>query len=200
MKTELFLQLLKDSSLDLLHFAGKLQQQYSNIELETADGPGRWNTIQVLEHLNSYYRYYLPLIDQKLASSTTTAQAAYRPGWLGNYFTKSMLPKQGVVRNKMKAMKNHSPQPNQDPAKVQQEFLGWQRKLIELLDRAAGKDLEQIRITISIMRLVKLKLGDTFSFIIAHNERHQLQIEKLLQLPHSSFKLETGLVSAALID
>ncbi|MFT4024544.1 MAG: hypothetical protein QM664_12260, partial [Flavihumibacter sp.] len=103
MQTTTLLGMLKDSSLQLLDFTGNLQQQYSREALETPDGPGRWNCIEVLEHLNSYYRYYFPVIEQRMANAKATPQEEYKPGWLGGYFTRTMLPKNQAVGLKMKA-------------------------------------------------------------------------------------------------
>ena len=63
---------------------------------------------------------------------------------------------------------------------VIEEFLQHQRKLIYLLELAKNLDINSIRIPISLTPYIKLKLGDTFNFIIAHNNRHRLQIENIL--------------------
>ena len=67
---------------------------------------GSWSVAQVLEHLNSYGKYYLPLIEEKLKSKQGSNEY-FTPGLLGNYFTNSMLPKKGRVKNKMKSPAAH---------------------------------------------------------------------------------------------
>lgn len=171
---------LKKESLFLLDQIESIARQTPVELLETNDGPGRWNSLQVLEHLNTYYRYYIPAIAHQLDKSAHIPQQFFKPGWLGNYFTKTMLPKGGKVTNKMKAMKSHSPIGHLEAALVLKEFLDWQRKLVELLTRAEQADLNRIKIPITISRYIKLKLGDVFGFIVAHNQRHFVQIENLL--------------------
>ncbi|MBC6490478.1 DinB family protein [Flavihumibacter stibioxidans] len=149
--------------------------------LEMNDGMGRWNTLQVLEHLNTYYRYYLPRIETLLEKSATGPNQYFKPGFLGNYFTRTMQPRNGRVANKMKAMKNHSPSPELDGRLVISEFLQWQRKLGLLIERSENVNLNKIRVPISIAPFIKLKLGDVFAFIVAHNNRHWVQIENLLE-------------------
>ncbi|MBZ5859493.1 DinB family protein [Flavihumibacter profundi] len=182
--SSVLLRELSNESLVLLEDITQIAEQTSPDLLETNDGPGRWNTLQVLEHLNSYYRYYLPLMEHKMELSTKHAQPLFKPGWLGDYFTRSMLPKNGTISNKMKAVKSHSPNPKLNSSHVIGEFLQWQRKLVHLLHLAERCDLNAIRIPISISPFIKLKLGDVFRFIIAHNQRHQVQIGKLLNLVH----------------
>jgi hypothetical protein len=143
---------------------------------------GKWSVAQVAEHLNSYGRYYLPLIQQGLKQSTYPANASFKPGWLGDYFVKSMLPKEdGRIPNKMNAPKNHRPSPYVDSFTVLNEFMNQEKLLLELLQQARNSDLNKIRIPISIAKFIKIKLGDTFRFLIAHHQRHFVQVSNTLQ-------------------
>ena len=142
-------------------------------------GPGKWSVIQVLEHLNSYGNYYIPALQAGLARDIP-ATAMFKSGWLGNYFTNSMLPKEGEVKNKMKAPKNHQPSFHADAKPVIEKFLQQQHQLLELLEKARRKNIGKIRIPISLAKFIKLKAGDTFRFLIAHEQRHFVQIKNTL--------------------
>ena len=179
-KSAILLQQLMESSISLLEDISRLEEYTGTGQLEMNDGEGRWNILQVLEHLNSYYAYYLPIIEKKSASANATPRIDFTPGWLGTYFTNMMQPKDGTIKNKMKAFSNHIPPPRLEAGKVIEEFLQHQRKLIYLLELAKNLDINSIRIPISLTPYIKLKLGDTFNFIIAHNNRHRLQIENIL--------------------
>lgn len=148
--------------------------------------PGKWSVIQTLYHLNSYGRYYLPAIEKAMQESKAS-QEWYTPGWLGNYFTNMMLPKNGVVTNKMQAPKDHRPPPDLDIKPVMDEFLTQQNHLLELLEAAKSKNIGAIRVPISLSKMVKLKLGDTFRFFIAHEQRHLVQVHLALQACKSHF-------------
>jgi hypothetical protein len=52
------------------------------------------------------------------------------------------------------------------------EFIEQQELLLTLVRSAAVKDIGKIRIPISIAQWIRLKLGDVFGFVAAHNERH----------------------------
>ncbi|HEX6179872.1 MAG TPA: DinB family protein, partial [Chitinophagaceae bacterium] len=71
--------------------------------------PGKWSVAQVIEHLNSYGRYYLPAIELAMNERSNSPDPVFTPGWLGDYFTKSMLPKNGEITNKMQTPKGHRP-------------------------------------------------------------------------------------------
>ena len=63
----------------------------SNERLNTQPQVGTWSIAQVLEHLNSYNRYYLPEIEtalQKARLRSVRRKETFSPGWFGNYFTK----------------------------------------------------------------------------------------------------------------
>jgi len=144
--------------------------------------PGKWSITQILEHLNSYGRIYLPQIDKAISGSQSARSAWFNSGFLGDYFTNSMKPKDVFeVKNKMRAFKAHIPDNNLNPGKVLDEFVEQQHRLLQLLDMAKLRDTNSIRIPLSITRLIKLKLGDAFRFLIAHEQRHFVQARNAIK-------------------
>jgi hypothetical protein len=144
--------------------------------------PGKWSVAQILEHLNSYGRIYLPQIDKAISSSQSKREAWFNSGYLGNYFTNIMKPKDVFdVKNKMKAFKAHNPENKLNPGKVLDEFVEQQHKLLQLLEMAKQKSLNSIRIPLSVTKLIKLKLGDTFRFLIGHEQRHFVQARNAIK-------------------
>jgi len=144
---------------------------------------GKWSIVQIIEHLNSYGRYYLPLMKGSLSSPANPPTEFFIPGWLGEYFVKSMLPKSnGQVTNKMQSPKNHRPLPDIDSKTTLEEFLQQEFLLLQLLENAGKTNLGKIRIPISISRFIKIKLGDTFRFLIAHHQRHFVQVQNTMKV------------------
>lgn len=140
---------------------------------------GGWSIAQCLQHLNSYGDYYFPLMDKSLKNANNQPiKSDFESSWLGSYFIKMMEPETG--KKKYKAFKGHIPAADLDAQAVVATFIQQQEWLLELLKKAQTTDLNAIRIPISITRLVRLKLGDVFQFIIAHNERHIQQAMRLL--------------------
>lgn len=172
---------------DTIAKAEALLSNYSHQQLEAVPPSNGWSIAQIVAHLNSYNRYYLPAIAQAIQSNPVKLITHYRSGWLGNYFANAMLPnQQNKVANKMQSPKDHRPVIKQDAICVIQEFIGSQQQLLKLLQNALQKDIGSIRIPISLTRLIKLTLGDTFRFLIAHQLRHFVQIHNtigLMKLP-----------------
>lgn len=137
---------------------------------------GKWTAIQALEHLNIYNRYYLPAIEAGITGNKSSRSAWFTSGMLGNYFTNMMKPSDVYqIKNKMKTGKKYDPPGALNSEQVIAEFKTHQQKLLQLLELARNIDLGSIRIPISISKIIKFKLGDTFRFLIAHEQRHLVQ-------------------------
>lgn len=147
--------------------------------------PEKWSANQCLQHLNSYGKFYLPAIEKAIAiakQKSIKANPVFKSGWLGNYFTNLMQPKaDGTLSKKMQSPKNHQPQNNADSHLVIAEFIEQQEQLLLLMEQARQLDLNTIKVPISIAPFIKLKLGDVFMFLVAHNQRHILQAERAIQ-------------------
>jgi hypothetical protein len=169
----------------MLDKAKSLQVFDSNM-LNTPPVPGKWSILQVIEHLNSYNRYYIPELENALQRGRHSGipfNAQFKSGWFGDYFTKMMMPGEGgKVSNKMNAPKDHRPVAQQDADKVITEFLAGEQKLVSLLQMALSTDIGKLRLPISISRLIKLKAGDTFRFLIAHQQRHFVQLQNAMNV------------------
>jgi hypothetical protein len=161
--------------------------------LLTAPGPSRWSIVQVLDHLNSYGRYYIPAIERSLQADKPGTET-FTPGWFGDYFTNINKPDElGKIKSRMSAPKDHRPAGDVDIKPVMDIFYSQQQQLLNLLEKAKQKNIGAIRTPISISRFIKLKVGDTFRFLIAHEKRHFVQIENTRSdLNHTKGKSPAG--------
>ena len=139
---------------------------------------GSWSILECIEHLNRYGDFYLPEIEQSMKTGNRKQPAIFKTGWLGNYFAKSMLPKEKL--NKMKTFKNMNPQGSQLDRSVINKFKGQLETMLKLLDAAKEVDLTRTKTGISISNWIKLRLGDTFRVVIYHHERHLVQVKRVL--------------------
>jgi DinB superfamily len=144
--------------------------------------PNAWSAAQCLEHLNVYGRYYLPELKKAIGKAAKQPTATYKSGWLGDYFYRLMLPNtEGGLKSKMKAPKNAIPPVQLNAAAVIAEFIEQQEQLLQLIEQARAVNIGSVRIPISLTKWIRLKLGDTFLFVTAHNERHILQASRALK-------------------
>jgi uncharacterized damage-inducible protein DinB len=142
----------------------------------------KWSVVQCLEHLNAYGRIYLPAIEKKMEEKTDTHIAWFNSGYWGEKFTKSMKPTNVFeIKNKMKGLKKFSFPNSLNVDTVLNEFHEQQLKLQALLKAARERDLNQNHIPITLTKLVKLRLGDAFRFLVAHEQRHMIQARNTLK-------------------
>lgn len=176
--------LINQLQADVKHIiaAAEHLQTADPVKLNYCPAEGSWSVAQVLEHLNAYNRYYLPAIEKSMIHISKDTSAWFVPGFWGNYFTKMMMPKNVYeVKNKMKAMKSYTPTKGLNVEAVFKEFFQHQNKLLQLLDVAKRRNMNSIKIPITISKLIRFKLGDTFRFIIAHEQRHMIQARNAIK-------------------
>jgi len=178
MQSENLIQSLLEQTRQIINQVEKLK----NFELHTLtwkEDKTSWSILECLEHLNLYGDFYLSQMENKIKNSTTKTDLEFKSGMLGNYFAKSMLPKEKL--NKMKTFKNKNPLNTNLDKSVIDKFINQQLKLLELLNQSRNVSLNKVKIQTSISSLIKLKLGDTFQFFNNHIIRHLKQIDRIQQ-------------------
>jgi hypothetical protein len=161
-----------------LSAASKIFQNMTNENLLSPAPDGGWSIAQCLEHLNRYGHYYLPRIKIALENETGANSSTFKSSWLGAYFTRMMDPKKGT--RKIKTFQAYNPPRDLIPHAIVCEFIDQQEVLITYLRKAGDVNLNTIMIPISVTKWIKIRLGDVFQFIIAHNERHIIQAMRLV--------------------
>lgn len=159
-------------------------QEENNLQQYPA--PGKWSAIQCVQHLNVYSRYYLNAIEKAIKTAPSVAGHDVKFGPVGKYFVKLMKTNdKGIVNKPMKSPKNAVPELLPNVKSEISEFIQHQQKLLILLQHAENLDINQIRIPTSIMKMIRMKLGDTFAFFIEHEKRHMIQGRKALEARES---------------
>lgn len=176
MRSEKLINILCEQSKLIINQAKKLQT-YDLNTLTWKENEISWSILECLEHLNLYGDFYLPQIENEIRNSTTKSDTEFRSGILGNYFAKSMLPKEKL--NKMKTFKNKNPLNSKLDKLVIDRFINQQIKLLDLLNQSRNVSLNKVKIKTSISNYITLRLGDTFQFFTNHIIRHFSQIEQI---------------------
>jgi DinB superfamily len=169
--------LLNDLSATTIGIINTIATQIPHERLFQKPAPEKWSAAECLEHLNLYGDFYLPAMQQAIETSLAkglTAKEKYASSWLGDYFVRTMQPKNGQVTRTMKTFKDKNPTHLATPPEVLQRFMKQQSDLLAIIKSAQHTDLQRIKIPLTIPYL-KLRLGDVLRFVVAHNERHVLQ-------------------------
>ena len=170
------LQLLVDTCTEKVLAFRKLPVE----TLQFKPAPGSWSVLECMEHLNLYGDFYLPEIERRISAAPTVKPGKiFKAGLLGNYFAGLMKVENGKIK-KMKSPKDKNTADLTLNPITLDRFLKQQDKLKGLLEQARTVDLTKTKTAISLSPLVKLRLGDTFCFLIFHIERHVIQAERVL--------------------
>lgn len=138
-----------------------------------------WSALECIEHLNRYMDFYLPEIRKQLGKHERWAGSVFASGYLGDKFAKMMMATPKM--KKIKTFKKMNPSGTELSVDVIRKFLNQQQELLYLLDEAKDKNLTRIKTSITLTRWIKFRLGDTFRFVIYHNERHILQARRAIE-------------------
>ena len=176
--TEKLLQNLLEITKENLNAAENLKTQPIDF-LNWKQSSKSWSALECIEHLNRYGDFYLPEITNKIKTSKHKSSEIFNSNWLGKYFSKSVSYTKKL--KKMKTFKSMNPLNSKLNSKTLEKFINQQHKIIELLDKSKHVNLDKTKNAISISKLIKLRLGDTFRVLIYHNERHIKQAEKTLK-------------------
>ena len=165
---------------ELVNYVKQHREQAMNLrsmaekDLRHKPSENAWNALECIEHLNRYGRFYLPEIVKRLEEKRqATPQSLFRSTWLGNYFAESLKPKAKL--NSMKTFTNMNPTGSSTSPAAIDEFIAQQDELLILLKQCLTTDLVKTRTSISISKLIRIRLGDTLRVVIYHNDRHLAQ-------------------------
>ncbi len=146
--------------------------------------PEQWNALEIFEHLclssGIYLRGLERVFDER--ASALPFNKEFKPGLLGDYFTKGMQPKpDGSLRNRMKTLRMFDPSRNQGASLESiDRFIDLCERLLRLLQQARHTDLNRMKVTSSLGPIIRFKAGDAFRFPVAHQQRHFLQLQRAL--------------------
>ena len=104
------------------------------------------------------------------------------PGRWGDKFTLDMLPgSNGRAANPMRALWLFRPKAAKTKGiESLHEFRDLLKAQLDLLDLARTRGLEGRKVTSTLGPLFRFKAGDAFRFMIAHQQRHFLQLERAM--------------------
>lgn len=150
-------------------------RELSDTELNHKENTEKWSILECIEHLNLYGDFYNPEIRKRIETSHSKANLIFKSGVIGNYFVNMMLPKKKL--NKMKTFKDKNPAGSSLDSIVIDKFISQQKEFLELIESSKNINLTKTKTAVSISKVIKIRLGDTFRFIVAHNQRHLIQAE-----------------------
>ena len=163
--------------------------KHSNEALNKQPNERSWSAAQCIEHLNAYYRYYIPVIRGKITNSRFVTPTEYfTSSPLGRaVYRSAKLGKVKNVKRKLKSPKDYNPLVNTslNTDKSINEYVQHNADFLNLIEEAAKIDMRKTKVPLSLRPVVKLNIGDALLFMVYHNERHIFQAKNALKLTSS---------------
>lgn len=143
-----------------------------------------WSVVEVVDHLNKVYDVYLENFNDALAHAPDLVgeineESRHKRTILGRLSIFSMRPKGSKRKFKMSTFDFFEPS-KADSDEIFQEFFKKKEQFNDLLKQARKKDLNGLKVPTALGKHVKFYLGECFEFILAHEQRHLIQIKEIM--------------------
>jgi hypothetical protein len=83
---------------------------------------------------------------------------------------------------KQKTLRRMDPSNSILTVAVIQEFLLHQNELARIIELANGKNLNRATVAVEFFKLFKLSPAEALQFVMVHQQRHFLQLERILKV------------------
>ena len=171
--------------------ANELEQAISRVENLTAnldektlnqpEAEDKWSMLQCIEHITLATAVYVKNFSEKLnGQQLPTATDNYKGHWKGKMFAKMNAPKpEGEIPMKLKTFKFLEPKSQLNSNTVMAEFKQVHEQMIALVEKSRAVNIDRIKVPTALGSMVKLRLGEALRFIVAHTQRHLVQLERI---------------------
>ena len=162
----------------------QVKSQVSSVDkalLNQPEAPGKWSMLQCIEHMSLASQLYNENIGKKLNNGNLhPARATYSGHWKGRMFAKMNAPKPGgEIPMKLKTFKFMEPPTSLDADKVTRQFYQVHETMIELIDQSRSINIDRAKVATALGSMVKLRIGEAYRFLLAHTQRHLVQLERI---------------------
>ena len=159
--------------------AKEIERTVDQTGLEWVPPGGGWSVGQILEHLcvanDDYLRELRSIIGEAhTPSATATTDLMWRSSFAGGILARSMQSPR-----KLPAPKSWTPGPTPRPH-VMDAFLSRQREIVQLIERSRAREWNRMRLASPVAWFIRMNVGDAFTILVWHAERHFRQIDERL--------------------
>jgi hypothetical protein len=169
--------------------------------LEWHPPDGGWSAGQVFEHLCVANDSYLVRLRRVLnrpprRADREVVDAAWHPSFAGRFLAKSMesprkmpaprmwrpapAPRANVIAEFLGRQREIEALIERSMAGEWQQFLGRQREIEALIERSMAGEWQRTRLASPVSSLIRMNVGDAFTILVRHAERHFRQIDRLV--------------------
>lgn len=160
-----------------------IPRKASQAQLDWRPPGDGWSASQIFEHLCLANDSYLHELHRLVPDSRTgfgTANTDWKPTLPGKLLARSM-----ESPRKLSAPKIWKPGPTPRP-NVISEFLYRQSAIEDVIQRSLAYDWRKLRLASPVSMLIRMNIGDAFTILVRHEQRHLRQIQSRLDVQHGT--------------
>lgn len=169
-------QLIEQSINDIQDILNTINSNLIGLPNETYNWKANaesWSILECFEHLNIYNRYYNAALKNAIQKAKNSSpKDNYKSGWFGQMSINMMKPDN---KKKQKTLAKFNPANSTLDTSVFDEFIQHQQDLLKMLENAKAINISKNLVPVEFFKLMKMKIGDTFRFVIVHQQRHLQQ-------------------------
>lgn len=186
MTQEALLDRLEAELRDLLEQVRTQIAKLPEESLKVRKTPESWNMLECFAHLNAYTDHYMSHIERSIHKAKARKWApapTFRSTWFGRYSVSYVDPANLGTKKKRKAPKRFNFWQKDLNTNEVKRFIISTEMLLRNIGLAREIDLNKPKIPLAQFKLLKMNLGDMFTFLVTHNRRHVLQALNIVEIP-----------------
>ncbi len=145
-----------------------------------------WSVLEVIKHLNLVYDKYLVNLENAVANAEQLQEGGVvkkKTTILGSISVYSQRPKGNKRKFKMKTFDFFEPEINNEELhQTLDDYYAKKNRFNEILRESRLKNLENVKIPTALGERVQFYFYQCLEFLIAHEQRHVVQIKNILSL------------------
>ena len=177
---------LKNTTLELIDITKDQFLPLNPGSLDTKPSTEQWSISECFKHLNLTLEIYLPQMTTIVNNSEKypAKKDVFKPGLLGKLAVKAIKPKaDNQIPYKMKTFDRLKPNNAKvNPVKEIDQFLEYQNEILTIMDGLIKVNLKKPKTTTAVGQVLKMSVGDALHFLVAHNQRHIVQAQKVFKI------------------
>ncbi len=152
-------------------------------QLNWKPAPTSWSVVECIDHLKVTEALYITKIRQSFEDArirNLKAQKPFKSAWFGGWFAKQVKPN----TRKMKNPSLFSPEIGTLEMSTLTAYIDMKINFLELLETLNGYDIQRMKVTSPITKLMVFRVGDALQILTNHAFRHILQAQRVTQNPN----------------
>ncbi len=180
--------LIQESVDRVSQFEARIRSRFGGLgfdQLAWQPDAARWSVGQCLEHVIELNELYFPVFDAIATGSKRTLlveRIPILPGLWGKLLLNGMSPDNA---KKMRAPRGYNPSIADVPPDIVERFCTHQQALAKSISNLDGIDLDAQIIQSPLIGVITYSLRHALLIIVAHEERHLNQADRVLEALHT---------------